>query len=73
MAYDKEKLASMKKPEADAPMEDDMFEMEDAEEMGESIDLSAVSDDEILAEAKKRGLMPDEEAAPAGDEMEMEI
>jgi hypothetical protein len=70
-----EKMSMPKKP----GMEDDMlaFSEEDmAEEGGEempasAMDLTSVSDDELLAEAKKRGLVPDTEGE-AMDEMEVE-
>jgi hypothetical protein len=70
-----EKMSMPKKP----GMEDDMLafsEKDMAEEGGEempasAMDLTSVSDDELLAEAKKRGLVPDTEGE-AMDEMEVE-
>jgi hypothetical protein len=64
---DKSMLDKMKMPKKPG-MEDEMlsFEEEDMEMEGEapasSMDLSSLSDDDLLAEVKKRGLMGSEEA-----------
>lgn len=70
-----DKMEMPKKP----GMEDDMlaFDEGDMEMEGEAqaggMDLAGVSDDELIAEMQKRGLMPGEEASMGGgEEMDME-
>ena len=81
----KEKLAKMKMPEAN---QDEMLELDeaeldfadesemDAEPESEMADLTAMSDDDLVAELEARGFMieaPESEEAPEmDDEMEME-
>lgn len=54
----------------------DMEEAPGEEAPASAMDLSSVSDDELLAEAKKRGLVPEsdmEQAAEPSSEMDMEV
>lgn len=73
-----DKMAMPKKPGMEDEMlafsEEDMQESPEESAPASSMDLSGVSDDELLAEAKKRGLVPDTEAESAeGSELEMEV
>jgi hypothetical protein len=70
-----DKMSMPKKPGMEDDMlefsEEDMQESPDESAPASAMDLTSVTDDELLAEAKKRGLVPDTEGK-AMDEMEVE-
>lgn len=78
MPMDKSMLDKMQMPKK-AGEDDEMLTMEegDMENEGEAkasgMDLSALTDEELMEEMKKRGLMPGSEAPEMEEESEMEM
>lgn len=69
-----DKMEMPKKPGEDDGMlefEESDMEMEGGAEAS-GMDLAGVSDDELIAEMQKRGLMPEQEGGFAAEEMDME-
>jgi hypothetical protein len=59
---DKKEMPMVEGTKEEEPMEDPNFEMEEDKGMAEM--LQSVSDEELLAEIKKRGISMDSAAAP---------
>ena len=80
MAKKYSELSAPKKEDMmDEEMEADMLSELDLEDMDEELpeedmmDLTSVSDDELLAEAKARGLVPSEEDSDELDEDDLDL